>query len=460
MLLRLTYVRRTELNLASALFKRILEESDFDTWALLRRHYLPKEYTVLFDTIDRHITLYHNLPTINDLKLSIRDQKTLNKVYALEALEIDADPDQLLEYLKNEYAQKEALTQLHQYVENSIAFETAEETVQSIYDIASTIESKVELDLGPDSMQKINLFESEDEIASLVTLGLNSEFDDRVRFKNIDYIMIGGRRGAGKSIICANMANNVLEQGKSVLYYTIEMNARETLQRTCAIATQIPHNKIKYRDLDNQEWLKVVEWWAQRFQNPEKYIDYYLEHRDFDKFHSLITSEPLSEVRIDVVYNPSLTLSQLRADAISKKKKLKNLGLVIVDYVNQMKLFNSVSDQYDWKEQINVSKGLKALAQELETPFVSPYQIDATGEARFSKGILDSADAAFTVSPGPDYIEFKCSKMRGDEMIDFISKTNWSTLTIGPENASIDNHEDEQITKEKRKTTFKGVYDE
>ena len=43
--------------------------------------------------------------TFEDLKLSIRDRKLQEKIFAIEAVDIDVDAWVLLEYLKNEYAQ-------------------------------------------------------------------------------------------------------------------------------------------------------------------------------------------------------------------------------------------------------------------------------------------------------------------------------------------------------------------
>lgn len=444
------------MNLASALFKRILEVEDFDTWSSLRRHYLPSEYNIIYDSIDHHVDNYHKLPSIEELKLAVRDSATLDKIYAIEAVDVDAEPFLLLDYLKNEFTQKETLFQLHKYVEKSIAFETAEETLQSLYTIIAQIEDKVELRPADENMQKIALFDSDDHISGYIPLGLNTEFDEKVRFKNIDYILMGGRRGSGKSITCSNLANSMYSRGKSVLYFTIEMNAREVLQRQCAIATGVPHSKIKYKTLDNLEWSLVAKWWADRFENGESHLETYKETRDFNKFHSLLTRETLKPTQIDIIYDPELTLPKLRAEAIKRVKKLNNVGLIIIDYVNQIKRSNSpgLDDLYDWKEQITVSKALKSLAQELEVPIFSPYQIDASGEARFSKGILDSADAAFVLTPGPDSIEFKCTKMRGDAMIDFTSKVEWNSLRIGPENGVeiiVDNGDDNKKTSFKRK---------
>ena len=81
-----------------------------------------------------------------------------------------------------------------------------------------------------------------------------------------------------------------------------------------------------------------------------------------------------------------------------RKSVQMDVGVIIVDYINQVKRSNlpSRAGQYDWTEQIEVSKALKTMAQEYDCTVFSPYQIDATGEARFAKGILDAADAAFT----------------------------------------------------------------
>ena len=78
------------------------------------------------------------------------------------------------------------------------------------------------------------------------------------------------------------------------------------------------------------------------------------------------------------------------------------------------------------------------MAQEYETTIFSPYQTDATGEARFAKGILDAADAAYTIEAWDqedECISLNCVKMRAASMKSFTSTMNWETLKIGPETA-------------------------
>ena len=120
--------------------------------------------------------------------------------------------------------------------------------------------------------------------------------------------------------------------------------------------------------------------------------------------------------------------------------KALNVGVILVDYINQVKrsAIPSRSGQYDWTEQIEVSKALKSMAQEYECTVVSPYQTDASGEARFAKGILDAADAAYaleTYDQEDACMTFNCVKMRSAAMRSFTSQMNWETMKIGPESA-------------------------
>jgi hypothetical protein len=137
------------------------------------------------------------------------------------------------------------------------------------------------------------------------------------------------------------------------------------------------------------------------------------------------------------VYDPSLTLSKIRAE-LDKKVKSLNIGVIIVDYINQVKRSSVPGKQYDWTEQIEVSKALKSMAQEYDCTVISPYQTDATGEARFAKGILDAADAAYTLETWDHEdacMTFTCVKMRSASMKSFTSVVDWDSLKIGPESA-------------------------
>ena len=429
------------MNISSALIKQCIATADFETWSYLRKEYLPVEYHTLYGQIDKHCESFHQFPSFDDLKLSIRHGPTRDKVFAIEGINVDVDAGTLLEYLKNEYTQKEILNSLDNYIDNSVVFSSAEESVQELHQIVLDIEDKVDLEVPQESMQRIELFEPEEEISKYIGLGLNAEYDHEIKFSPRDLVLVGGRRGSGKSLTCANIANNVFQSGRSAIYFTIEMDSRSILQRCCSIATGVPYSRLRTQNLSVIEWEKVAGWWASRFQQGQERMQEYKKERDFAEFHRKLTTqhELLPTQQLDVVYDPGLTLAKIRSELDKKVHKL-DAGVIIVDYINQVKRSNlpSRGGQYDWTEQIEVSKALKAMAQEYECTVFSPYQTDATGEARFAKGILDAADAAYALEAYDQEdacISFNCVKMRAASMKSFTSVMDWESLKMGPDTA-------------------------
>jgi replicative DNA helicase len=430
------------LNIASILLKKILDERDVDTWARIRKHYLPAEYHAVYNFVDKHIETHSDFPSFDDIRLSVRNESVLSKFYAIMSAEdVDVENEQLLEYLKNEYTQQEIMDQLEEYLDSSVTMSTAQENVDKIHQIILHVEDRVELKDPDQDMQRIELFDDEEDLAKMFSLGLNDEFDSLIQFHPQDYILAGGRRGAGKSLTCANIAVNAYRNNKSSLYFTIEMPSRSILQRMCAIATGVSAGALRRRNLSVGEWELVAEWWAGRFDGGEEAFAQYKKHRSFDQFHAeLVKKHHLHEKKqLDVIYDPYMSLGKIRTE-LDKKVAALEPSVIIVDYINQVKRGNSRNGQYDWTEQIEVSKALKALAQEYEIPVFSPYQVDITGEARFAKGILDSADAAFSLdahTKDDKCITFNCVKMRDNDEISFTSKVDWQSLRIGPESAPI-----------------------
>ena len=165
--------------------------------------------------------------------------------------------------------------------------------------------------------------------------------------------------------------------------------------------------------------------------------------------------------QIDVHYDPSLTLAKIISVVRQKQAQLPDLGIVIVDYLNQIRRHNAPnrSGQYDWTEQIEISKGLKSLAQESKVLVLSAFQTNEKGEARFSKGILDAVDAAYSIQHWGDAepcIKLKCDKMRNGKAEPFVSEMNWDTLKIGPHTAL---DPDEKADVKETMTTGEDTYD-
>jgi replicative DNA helicase len=442
------------MTLASALLHQILSNSEISVWTELKELYLPSEYKSLWKIINSHVDRYGNLPSFEDLKYEIRDSKLQEMVYAIESVETEIDAMTLLDYQKNEFTQNEILSQIDSFVDETIAFSTAEENLDSLQEIVVEVSEKVDTTPPHENMSKIELFDPEEEIGKFVTLGLNQEYDLDFSFSPKDLVLVGGRRGAGKSITCANLANNIYEKGRSALYFTIEMDSRQILQRICALGANVPVNRLQRKNLSQDEWNRVAKWWCNRYQGSEDLLTDFYSHRNFDELHSKLIRNPLREDKqIEIVYDPTLTIGKIDAVLKTKMNQLPDVGIIIVDYLNQVKRSLASGRQYEWTEQIEVSKTLKSMAQEYECMVFSPYQTDATGEARFAKGILDAADAAYSLnawSQEDSCMTFSCQKMRSAQMRDFTSEMDWETLRIGP--TSVLNPEERQEMKESSNT--------
>jgi hypothetical protein len=447
----------SRLNVTSILLKKIILEADSETWVRIRKHYLPAEYHTVYSVVNKHFEEVGGLPSFDALKLSVRSNVVLDKVFAIQSAEdVDIDNSQLLEFLKNEYTQEEIMDQISSYLEESIMMESAKENVDKLQGIIFHIEDKVELKDSNEDMQRIELFDSEEDLKKRFALGLNADYDANIKFAPGDYILIGGRRGSGKSLTCSNIAVNEWNKERSSIYFTIEMSSRKILQRNCAIATGIPATSLKNRNLSHGEWQTVAKWWSSRFEGGAEAYLKYTKHHSFDTLHQDLSKCYLHpEKQMDVVYDPSMTLGTIRSELDRKVERLKP-SVIIVDYVNQIKKSNRGS-QYDWFDQIDISTALKTMAQDYGLPLISPYQTDATGEARFAKGLLDSADAAFSLEAhkGEDNcIAFDCAKMRDDDEISFCSAVDWRSLKIGPSSAV-----DPKNKKEDSDDSGEGAYD-
>jgi replicative DNA helicase len=306
-------------------------------------------------------------------------------------------------------------------------------------------------------MADIMMFQHPEQLEKeRVYLGLNNTFDSVLGgVARQELILIGGKRGSGKSITSSNIFVNQYESGNSSLYFSIEMTAYETMQRNLAILANVSLQNLKQNKLTADELLRVVKCRAGMFENTEELVLDYLRHRDKFKFEeTLIRNFKLKQDnQMIVIDDRDLTLGAIDLHIGKTKAKFGDkLGVVVVDYLNQIVLEGN--SQYDWQPQIEVSKKLKNLARKYEVVIVSPYQIDASGEARFAKGILDAADIALVMEAHEkdvQAISFETTKIRGGKEMAFTCPIDWDTLRISPQ--SIDKPSKKEPVKKAGKKT-------
>ena len=188
------------MNIASALLKQVVIQQDLETWSQVKEIYLPNEYRGIFNILEKHVDNYQSLPTFEELTTGQRDQKVLEKLSAIESIEVEVDADMLLDYLKNEFTQTEILDELDSYVEKTVTMASAEENIEQLQEIVLNVSDKVDVTPPSESMQTITLFEDDEQRAKYLPLGLNTEYDASVKFSPKDLVLVGGRRGSGKSL--------------------------------------------------------------------------------------------------------------------------------------------------------------------------------------------------------------------------------------------------------------------
>jgi replicative DNA helicase len=350
----------------------------------------------------------------------------------------DVSAEVALDALIDQYTQNETVKLLDKFVDKLPLYDT-NEIKDSLATIALTIEEKTHTSEKVFTMADIMMFSHPEDLEKeRVYLGLNNSFDSVLGgVARQELILIGGKRGSGKSIASSNLFVNQYESGNSSIYFSIEMTAKETMERNLSILADVNLQHLKQHKLTDDEVLRVVKARAEMFENSSDLVTEFMRHRDRFKFEELLvrSCSLKADNQMIIVDDRDLTLSSIDLHIGKAKAKFGDkLKLVVVDYLNQIVLEGN--DQYDWKPQIEVSKKLKNLARKYEIVMVSPYQIDATGEARFAKGILDAADIALTMEAHDketNAISFETTKIRGGREMAFTCPIDWDTLRISPQ---------------------------
>ena len=413
-------------------------ESSLEIWPKLKIHFFNSDYEEIFRSINKYYNKYNTLPTFDDLKITLREQSIIQKIVALEILEVSDDIDNIIatEALTDQYTQDETLNQLSTFLDNIPTYDTVE-VKNEIANILLDLEQKTETSEEIFLMNDIFVVDNEEK-HSRVPLGLNNTFDALTGGLSLtELIMIGGHRGSGKTVAACNIAINQYKQGNVGLFFSIEMRYREIFNRFISILSDVDNNKLRNMRCDTNDYMKIANARSNMFVDSEEVLQDFIKHKDYEKFEiDLVKSKRLkADNQLIIVDNQSLTMADIDLNITKFKIQFgSKLKVVVVDYVNQIQ----TPDIFDWKNQISMSKGLKTLARKHDIVMVTPYQTDTTGEARFAKGLLDAADVAANLEATDDFITFSSTKTRNIAPFQFNSPINWDTFSLSPTDAVIE----------------------
>ncbi len=277
--------------------------------------------------------------------------------------------------------------------------------------------------------------------------GLSAEYDSiNGGFGLQELIMFGGRRGSGKSIITLNAAKHqFLNNNNSVAFFSIEMRYIEVYYRLMSMLSRVPFMKFLRNELSPEEKLIVaktkLDTFYEKCDESEALLTDLLRTGNTKEFDASLRAKkvPLKQKRFHIIDDVNLSIPKIDhyLNMLSKKHDVRT---TVVDYLNIIK----VEDRMDWKSQISLADSLKTLSRKYEQMMISPYQIDASGEARFAKGVLDSADRSFRFTPAdlnedPSVLPFEITKIRNGKSMKFDVHMDWDCLRVIPEKSEVIN---------------------
>lgn len=436
------------MDISAIVLHKLLAEKDIEVWAKLKLVFLDAAFSNLYSAISKFYDTHSAIPSFEELEITLREGPALKTLAMLKlADEPDITIDVAMAALIDQYTQNQTISLLDKFIDKLPVYDSLE-IKENLASIVLTLDEKTMTTEGVYNMSDIMLFKDDAELArTRVHLGFNNTFDSTLAgVARQELILIGGKRGSGKSIISSNILTNQYESGNTGVYFSIEMIAHEVLERNMAILAEVPAQDVKQNKLSLEDLLKVIKVRANMFEDAQDLVEEFKSHKNRFKFEqTLVRTKALKQDnQMIIIDDRALTLTSIDLHLGKLKSKFGDkLTVCIVDYLNQIVIEGASS--FDWQPQVIISKKLKELARKYDIVMVSPYQIDATGEARFAKGILDAADIALTLDAhdkSVNAITFETTKIRGGRELKFTSPMDWDTLKVSP--VSIDTPEKAQ----------------
>ena len=174
-----------------------------------------------------------------------------------------------------------------------------------------------------------------------ITSGLNKS----------DLIIIAARPGMGKTSFAMNIATNVSRRSeKEVVTFNLEMSKEQLATRILATEALVDSNTLRNGRISSDDWVKLAT-----------------------------SAGFLSTLPLFVDDTASMTVQQMKA----KLRRTKNLGLVIIDYLQLMESTSRSDNRVVVISEI--TRQLKVMAKELNVPVILLSQLSRAVEGRQDK---------------------------------------------------------------------------
>lgn len=229
--------------------------------------------------------------------------------------------------------------------------------------------------------QSFELIEKRYESKQAVT-GLPTGFIDLDRLTSGlqpgQLVIVAARPGLGKSTLCTNIATHVaVDLRKPVVMFSLEMSQMELVERVLSAQARIDNDRLRTGRLRDDDWPKLSQAMGR-----------------------------LGEANFYIDDTAGINLMEIR----SKCRRLKQrhgLDLIIVDYLQLMQSHRRVDNRV--QEVSELSRGLKVLAKELDTPVIALSQLSRKPEERTGdnrKPVLSDLRESGSIEQDADIVAF------------------------------------------------------
>ena len=188
-----------------------------------------------------------------------------------------------------------------------------------------------------------------------LTTGL-SAIDGKINGLNkSDLLLLAARPGMGKTSLALNIAVNAAKaSGKTVAIFSLEMSRDQLVTRLVASEGLVENTRLVTGNLRESDWQKIAE-----------------------------AASTLSRLDIRIDDNPMLSVADMNA----KCRRLDNLGLVVIDYLQLMTSAGGKGYSGENRQQAvsDMSRMLKIMAKELQVPVLCLSQLSRANEKREDK---------------------------------------------------------------------------
>jgi len=182
------------------------------------------------------------------------------------------------------------------------------------------------------------------------------DLDQRILGLNAgELVLIASRPGMGKTSIAMNIVMNVAKMSKkTVAVFSLEMSRAQLVSRILSGEALIDNKKLLTGKLNAEEWSRIVT-----------------------------AASTVSSVSVLIDDNPTLSVADMNAQC----RRVKNLGLVVIDYLQLMQSAGGKSSGGDNRQQVvaDMTRMLKIMAKELEVPVLCLSQLSRANEGRSDK---------------------------------------------------------------------------